>query len=358
MKDFSSSTILFHHKTHHQDQAVLYKPSEISCSKCNRVVPVSGLHAHYSSCEKRLPKKLLVTISEEITDDQRVPCCFCKRKFTVDRIEKHQTACGNLSRKRPLFDVFQKHFPKMSSSQKKISSKKNSLNLNYPHSKWQKQHLELVRNLRYCADESSYDDYISCPHCNRKFSQMNAEKHIEICKNIINKPKGIAFSKLPSVSRLKQLSIRSDSSSCLNRPSTVYNKEGQKMEVYSFDDSKVKISNSSFSPKKSPLLKKDLIEYKKNKEKTVKCNKCSKKFLLSIADQHLAVCGLKPSATEKNLEKVENIGSKMHLVKKNKRANSTHRIGDLNINCRICAASNPKQAKFCMMCGNLVLNKD
>ena len=39
--------------------------------------------------------------------------------------------------------------------------------------------------------ESLYEDYIKCTYCDRKFHPKRAEIHIEKCKNIINKPKGL-----------------------------------------------------------------------------------------------------------------------------------------------------------------------
>jgi len=37
-------------------------------------------------------------------EEKRVECSICLRKFTEERIEKHEKACKNVIKKRPLFD--------------------------------------------------------------------------------------------------------------------------------------------------------------------------------------------------------------------------------------------------------------
>ena len=327
----------------------------MTCSKCLQIVLVSQLHTHYTLCEKRMPKKLLGTILEELFDGERIPCQFCKRKFALDRIEKHQMACEKMIKKRPIFDVFKKKFPYHTESSGKLSTKKASLNLIYPNSKWQKQHLDLVRNLRY-RDEGSYEDYVPCPYCGRKFCENTAEKHIEICKNIINKPRGICINKFPKVSKINNLTIRMPTSNSIERPKS-NNHSINKTVLSSFDGIDHSILPSFKSPNKTPLLKRELVERVKIQEcPRAKCKKCEKKFLVDTIEIHNVKCciRLKSSATVNSLGKIESGAKK--ISNKAIRSFSTQRIGEVLPGCSNCGAQIPKKAKYCMMCGNIKLS--
>jgi hypothetical protein len=115
--------------------------------------------------------------------DNRVPCMYCKRSFMLERIDKHQQICeANFLRHSRL----DKKSPRVVESTKAL---KHQISLKKPNSKWRIQHLDLIQKLRvddYCE---SYDEYITCPHCHRKFAPGPAEKHLEKCKDIINKPR-------------------------------------------------------------------------------------------------------------------------------------------------------------------------
>lgn len=41
---------------------------------------------------------------KEVTEGTRVECNLCKRKFDQERIEKHEKACKNANKKRPIFN--------------------------------------------------------------------------------------------------------------------------------------------------------------------------------------------------------------------------------------------------------------
>jgi hypothetical protein len=66
---------------------------------------------------------------------------------------------------------------------------KHKVKLIYPNSKWQKQHIDMIKKLRFDDTNENYEDYIACPYCKRRFAPIPAEKHIEKCKDIINRPK-------------------------------------------------------------------------------------------------------------------------------------------------------------------------
>ena len=121
-------------------------------------------------------------------------------------------ACEISSKKRPPFDIIRKRIPNLCETYKKINSKRGSLNLVYPNSKWQKQHIELIKNLRYQEEENSYSDYIVCPYCMRKFSSASADKHIESCKNVLNKPKPLlSVEKFPKIKKMNKNLVKNAS---------------------------------------------------------------------------------------------------------------------------------------------------
>ena len=126
-------------------------------------------------------------------------CRRCGRTFARDRIAKHQSVC-----KGPVNEVPKPH-PVVSSMNRPPPQKQQR---SVPE--WKKQHIDFINHIRYAkrmttvqkqggdirllapppaqlADPTA--DYVQCPHCRRKYNQQAAERHIPLCKNIINKPK-------------------------------------------------------------------------------------------------------------------------------------------------------------------------
>ena len=149
------------------------------------------------------------TVLSIARNEERHPCQFCKRKFAPERLQKHEEACENASRKRPAFDMKFKRLPHLEyelNTRHSSYPKKTPISLRYPDSKWQKQHVDFLNNLHYArkldyleqtgVDVSNLkpppsinDDYIQCPHCLRKYAPIPAERHIPKCKDIIHKPR-------------------------------------------------------------------------------------------------------------------------------------------------------------------------
>ncbi|KAI4892271.1 hypothetical protein NFI96_000536 [Prochilodus magdalenae] len=143
-----------------------------------------------------------VELSTEMSSDgqvQLVPCQVCHRCFAEDRLERHIKICEKQQQsKRKTFDSAQfrakgtdlEVFMKTNSRPKTPEVKKNN---------WRQKHEALIHNLRQARapapggfqTQPSADmnpDYVSCPHCKRRFAPGPAERHIPKCQNIKSRP--------------------------------------------------------------------------------------------------------------------------------------------------------------------------
>ncbi|CAK1583343.1 unnamed protein product [Parnassius mnemosyne] len=142
------------------------------------------------------------------------PCAVCGRRFAPDRLAKHQEICKKShSKKRKPFDVLKHRLagteaePFIGKLRKSTtqSSNKGSKQLN---STWRQKHEEFIQAIRAAKQVQAHlkaggklsdlpppppsenPDYVQCPHCNRRFNQAAAERHIPKCANFqFNKPK-------------------------------------------------------------------------------------------------------------------------------------------------------------------------
>jgi len=137
-----------------------------------------------------------------------VPCDICGRKFNSDRIEKHLSACQKAKKG----DA--KHAKKVALAEKKLAEVEKFVEKEkkFKTQKWKSQHLQFqqaLQSIKGSGDSdnfevlggkasggsgyqlSSYKDpgLIECPYCGRRFADNRIEKHEEICKNVMNKPK-------------------------------------------------------------------------------------------------------------------------------------------------------------------------
>ncbi|KAB5562114.1 hypothetical protein PHYPO_G00014290 [Pangasianodon hypophthalmus] len=146
---------------------------------------------------KRLQQVQLSPESRPDTDFQLVPCKVCNRHFTEDRLEKHISICQKTQKpKRQVFDSSQyrakgtelEEFMKTNGRSKAPEPKKSN---------WRQKHEAFVRNIRQArapapggfqpsADLNS--DYVTCPHCSRRFAPGPAERHIPKCQHIKSRP--------------------------------------------------------------------------------------------------------------------------------------------------------------------------
>ncbi|ORY40047.1 hypothetical protein LY90DRAFT_672279 [Neocallimastix californiae] len=187
-----------------------------------------------------VPDVIGINEQEEVLEIKLEPCPICKRTFAVDGLSRHIAACEKSQKKRKVFDASQAR-AKGTDLEKFINEKKTE-NLLNPHkeqpikpakktSSWRVKHERLINMIRAArepinkkSDSSSgsssssnivkkgkkdslsqsnpdtsdtnqeienasqeidiYEDYVTCPTCNRRFDATVAERHIPKCKEI------------------------------------------------------------------------------------------------------------------------------------------------------------------------------
>ncbi|XP_049877588.1 uncharacterized protein LOC126374867 isoform X2 [Pectinophora gossypiella] len=157
---------------------------------------------------------------------QGEPCAVCGRRFAPDRLQKHQDICKKANnKKRKPFDAL-KHrlagteaenfkgteaepFINKLRKQAHTTGTASSTKVNKPlNNNWRQKHNEFIQAIRAAKQVQAHinaggklsdlpppppsenPDYIQCPHCNRRFNQTAAERHIPKCATYqFNKPK-------------------------------------------------------------------------------------------------------------------------------------------------------------------------
>jgi hypothetical protein len=145
----------------------------------------------------------------EPVPDGLVRCPICKRNFADDRIEKHQVICQKTkTKKRKVFDSTKKrvqgteaeiYVKKQFKPSGKTQTQAAPTSQSKPQSNWRAKHNEFIKTIREAKKVSAYlakggdirdlpppppsenPDYIQCPHCQRKFNENAANRHIPIC---------------------------------------------------------------------------------------------------------------------------------------------------------------------------------
>ena len=348
----------------------------MQCPQCLETVEISSIFHHTTVCEKRTLNEVLSVIHEETAGTLRGICKYCKRRFALDRIDKHQSACENVSRKRPLFDMLKKRIPYLNETKPRSLSRRASIKLIYPNSKWQKQHLDLLRNLRHYEEESNNEKYMPCPHCFRRLVQTSAEKHIESCKNTLHRQKpllSVVSQRFPSLRKGEEpLTIHTNSMKSLWVPSSVdhnssfaeHRRRNTNLINRSSEEA-VYESNITVDVGLSPVkimenindtsVQSSLIVCRDNTP--LKYSSCMAKISGGTDQQASKYCKLvRPSKTVKDLVKEERpVLAKIsrEMRGEGKRSNSTLKIEDCPMFCSKCHARIPQRARFCMMCGTL-----
>jgi len=139
--------------------------------------------------------------------DDLVSCKNCGRNFAEDRIEKHQEIClktAQKAKKRKVFDMTKARVKGTDAAKyvKSAAHLKNTEAKEQKKSDWRKKREDFINTLRAAKEAQKHlanggsikdlpppppmdtSDYIQCPHCNRRFAEAAAERHIPKCKDI------------------------------------------------------------------------------------------------------------------------------------------------------------------------------
>jgi len=148
--------------------------------------------------------------------DDLESCKNCGRNFASDRIEKHEEICFKTSKKkRKTFDSTKKRVEGTDAATFVLNTKKGKAAASRSKapstqgagsggkkSDWRKKRQEFIETLRAAKAAQRHlaaggklsdlpppppmdtSDYVQCPHCNRKFNEAAADRHIPKCKNI------------------------------------------------------------------------------------------------------------------------------------------------------------------------------
>ncbi|KAJ3413221.1 hypothetical protein HDV05_008281 [Chytridiales sp. JEL 0842] len=155
-----------------------------------------------------------VAMAEGIVEDEneigdRLPCPLCSRKFAgEERLEKHVAACSKMKKPRKVFDTtkarvkgteleqyaLKKTFEGSNGSGAKGKNTHENTPIKPKKANWRVKHenfIRMVRANRGPANGEKGDfqpvisepdpDYVLCEHCNRRFNETAAERHIPIC---------------------------------------------------------------------------------------------------------------------------------------------------------------------------------
>jgi hypothetical protein len=131
---------------------------------------------------------------------RRVECRVCHRKFAENRIGRHEKVCASTQkRKKKVFDARKQRLAGTDAA--KFQGGTGEKGKQPKKSNFRAEHAKLIAQMR-CAravpDDNNRagaagraaqlknvepeDDRVTCPHCNRKFAEQAAERHIPICE--------------------------------------------------------------------------------------------------------------------------------------------------------------------------------
>ena len=179
------------------------KTPEVKITSQNQDDQVQMDHQPTVISSYKLPDNIDNDQSDSIT---LIQCQTCGRKFAADRLEKHQKICKKAStKKRPVFDT-SKHRNQGTDNESYAKRVKNQPSSQPKKSNWRIHHNNFIQSIRAAKAMEAHvanggkladlppppptenPDYIQCPHCQRKFNQTAAERHIPKCKDIKSRP--------------------------------------------------------------------------------------------------------------------------------------------------------------------------
>ncbi|CAH1108646.1 unnamed protein product [Psylliodes chrysocephalus] len=218
--------------------------NNVSSQKNNKILNTSRNNSHALSMgDKSSVQEVRTPTVHRNSDKQQSPrtvvarddlneCNYCGRRFAQDRIQKHEEICSKTGKKRRKPYDATKHrvvgtdletyvMAKVPQRKSLGSTTKNtqrqSVTTSTGHKKdWRRTHEEFISAIRAAKEAQAHiakggklsdlpppppstnPDYVQCPHCNRRFNESAAERHIPKCAEYqFNKPKPGSKSKLP-----------------------------------------------------------------------------------------------------------------------------------------------------------------
>ncbi|XP_024285905.1 zinc finger CCCH domain-containing protein 13-like [Oncorhynchus tshawytscha] len=172
--------------------------SSINCRKISREASHTSPSVHRQS-SRLLQVELSPVESADNACLQLIPCRICHRKFAAERLEKHLQVCERMQRSsRKVFDS-SKYRAKGTDLEEFMKTNSRTKSPELKKSNWRQKHEAFIRNLRQAHVPATgalhpqppiqdNDDYVTCPHCARRFAPGPAERHIPKCQNIKSRP--------------------------------------------------------------------------------------------------------------------------------------------------------------------------
>ena len=140
-----------------------------------------------------------------------VECPHCRRTFNEAPFKRHVSICKDVFGRKKTAHSFSENHRLQDSTGEDLKADKKRLHINSStgvasakKDKWKKDSSELRaamkegRKIQKAIEKGGPmpdytpskpdDSYVQCPHCERKFNEHAAARHIPQCKNIIAKP--------------------------------------------------------------------------------------------------------------------------------------------------------------------------
>eukprot|EP00760_Papus_ankaliazontas_P024333 PhM_4_TR2247/c0_g1_i1/m.2326 len=121
-------------------------------------------------------------LGPEVVAVRTVTCPKCERPFAEDRLEKHRSICERVKDVRSrggVFDATQKR-QTVDMTESMPDAAMSARRPQPAQSKWREKHEQFQRTIKGIS-APELDDRVQCPHCNRKFNEETARRHIDKC---------------------------------------------------------------------------------------------------------------------------------------------------------------------------------
>ncbi|KAM8921647.1 zinc finger C2HC domain-containing protein 1C [Pelodytes ibericus] len=167
-------------------------------------------HPEFQPGTKQETEEELPAHGLEDSNGGLVPCQLCGRRFMIQRLAKHAEVCKKMQNsKRKVFDSSKARAKGTDLEQYMHQKGRTTSNVEQQvrDNTWRQKHESFMRTIRQAREVQNVlarggklsdlpppppeenPDYITCPHCNRRFAPRAAERHIPKCETIKSKPR-------------------------------------------------------------------------------------------------------------------------------------------------------------------------